>query len=277
MKRKIDVVKISLYMLILLILASWLYIFIVDGASLLDLFTVKNATYAKKFIGGLLGIGEESPAFLNKDLWKNALQMSFETFIMSILAIGFATLGMLITVIPASRNVANGSLTLKKKWYSYLLYYLLRGLYIFSRSVPELLWAMIIVFMLKPGILPGALALAIHNFGILGKLCSEVIEDMKTKPIMNLSSCGASESQLFLYGIIPSVMDKFLTYILYRWEVIIRTSIVVGFVGAGGLGQEFKLAMSFFKYSEITLYLICYIGLVYLADAVSNISRKFIK
>lgn len=277
MKGKIDVIKVSIYMLIFLILTSWLYIFIVDGASLLDLFTVKNVTYAKKFIGGLLGIGEELPAFLNKDLWKNALNMSFETFMMSILAIGFATIGMLITVIPASRNVANGSLTLKKKWYGYPLCYLFHGLYIFSRSVPELLWAMIMVFMLKPGILPGALALAIHNFGILGKLCSEVMEDMKTESIMNLSSCGASESQLFLYGIIPSVMGKFLTYILYRWEVIIRTSIVVGFVGAGGLGQEFKLAMSFFKYSEITLYLICYIGLVYLADAVSNISRKFIK
>jgi phosphonate transport system permease protein len=72
-------------------------------------------------------------------------------------------------------------------------------------------------------------------------------------------------------------MKRFLTYILYRWEVIIRTSIVVGFVGAGGLGQDFRLAMSFFKYSEITLYLICYILLVYLTDIISNFSRKFIE
>lgn len=277
MKKKVDIIKLSTYLLLFLILSSWLYIFVVDGADLLNLFSAKNAAYFSKFVKGLLGIGEDIPAFLDKELWKNALIMSFETLIMSIIAIGLAAIGMFVTVVFASGNVASGELTLRKKWYSYPLYYLSRALYIFSRSVPELLWAMIIVFMLKPGILPGAIALAIHNYGILGKLCSEVIEDMKMEPIINLSSCGASRSQLFLYGIIPSVMSKFITYILYRWEVIIRSSIVVGFVGAGGLGQEFKLAMSFFKYSEITLYLICYLFLVYLTDLASNISRKFIQ
>lgn len=277
MKKRVDIIKFSVYLLVFLIIASWLYIFVVDGADLLKIFSVKNATYTKKFVSGLLGIGEEVPGFTDRDLWKNAIAMSFETFIMSIIAIGIASTGMLLTVIFASKNIANGELTLQKKWYNYPLYYISQGLYIFSRSVPELLWAMIIVFILKPGILPGALALGIHNFGILGKLCSEVIEDMKYDPIMNLSSCGASKTQLFLYGVIPTVMNRFLTYILYRWEVIIRTSIVVGFVGAGGLGQEFRLAMSFFKYSEITLYLICYILLVYLTDIISNFTRKFIQ
>ena len=276
-KSKVNVNKLSLYLLVILMISSWGYIFLVDKASISQIFTPKNAMYAKKFIKGLLGIGEEIPGFMDMTLWKNAILMSFETLIMSIIAIGFATIGMLLSVIPASRNIANGELTLNKKWYSYILFYINRGLYIFSRSVPELLWAMIIVFIFKPGILPGAIALAIHNYGILGKLCSEVIEDMENKPIINLASCGASQSQLFLYGVIPTVMGKFLTYILYRWEVIIRTSIVVGFVGAGGLGQDFKLAMSFFKYSEITLYLICYILLVYLTDAISNISRKIIE
>lgn len=277
MKKKFDIVKFSVYLLTFLIIASWLYIFVVDEADFLKLFSAKNATYTKKFLSGLLGIGEEVPGFIDRDLWKNAIEMSFETFIMSIIAIGIASIGMLLTVIFASKNIANGELTLQKKWYNYPLYYVSQGLYIFSRSVPELLWAMIIVFILKPGILPGALALGIHNFGILGKLCSEVIEDMKYDSIMNLSSCGASKTQLFLYGVIPTVMKRFLTYILYRWEVIIRTSIVVGFVGAGGLGQDFRLAMSFFKYSEITLYLICYILLVYLTDIISNFSRKFIE
>lgn len=277
MKRKLDIIRFSTYLLMLLILISWAYIFLVDGADLLNLFSAKNATYTKRFLGGLLGIGEETPAFLNRDLWKNAILMSFETFVMSIIAIGISTIGMLITVIFASKNVAEGKLTLKKRWYAYPLYYINQGLYVFSRSVPELLWAMIIVFILKPGILPGAIALGIHNFGILGKLCSEVVEDMNTRPIVNLSSCGANSRQLLIYGIMPSVMGKFLTYILYRWEVIIRTSIVVGFVGAGGLGQEFRLAMSFFKYSEITLYLICYIILVYITDMISNFTRKFIE
>lgn len=276
-KKKITVLRLSVILLAVLFLASWLYIFIVDGADLTRLFTAKNAAYTRKFVGGLLGNGEAVPAFRDAVLWRKALELSLETFIMSILAIGIAAIGMVSTVIFAARNVTSGELTLEKKWYAKPLYYLIHGLYIFTRAVPELLWAILIVFILKPGILPGALALAIHNFGILGKLCSEVIEDMKPEPVTNLASCGASGGQLFLYGVLPTVMNRFLTYILYRWEVIIRTSIVVGFVGAGGLGQAFKLAMSFFKYSEISLYLICYIGLVYIADFVSDRSRKFIE
>jgi phosphonate transport system permease protein len=72
-------------------------------------------------------------------------------------------------------------------------------------------------------------------------------------------------------------MQKFLTFILYRWEVILRTTIIVGFVGAGGLGMEFKLAMSYFKYSEITLILICYSLLVALADLLSEGSRRAVQ
>lgn len=275
--KKININKISRYLLLFLMVFSWGYIFLIDKANIFELFTEKNAFYTKKFINGLLGVGERLPAFLDLELVKNAILMTIETFTMSIIAIGFATVAMLITVIPSSRNNFNKGLSINKKWHNYLFYYLSRISYIFSRSVPELLWAMIIVFIFKPGILPGAIALAIHNFGILGKLCSEVIEDMENKPIENLVSCGANQTQLFLYGIIPTVMSKFLTYILYRWEVIIRTSIIVGFVGAGGLGQDFKMAMSFFRYSEITLYLICYIFLVYVSDIISNFSRKFIE
>jgi phosphonate transport system permease protein len=190
------------------------------------------------------------------------------------MAIGFATIAMLVTVIPAARNTADGTLTLTKKWYRWIVFGIIRIIYIFSRSVPELVWALILVFIFKPGILPGALALGIHNFGILGKLCAEVVEDLDLRPMRNLASSGASSAQMLFYGVIPTVMPKFLTYILYRGEVILRTTIVVGFVGAGGLGQEFKLAMSYFKYTEITLMLICYLILVVLADLVSEGSRK---
>ena len=136
---------------------------------------------------------------------------------------------------------------------------------------------MMIIFIFKPGLLPGAIALALHNFGILGKLCAEVIEDMDLRPIRNLASSGASRQQILFYGIIPTVMPKFLTYILYRWEVIMRTTIVVGFVGAGGLGMQFKLSMSYFQYSELTLLLICYMILVIIADFVSESARKAAK
>jgi phosphonate transport system permease protein len=273
-KTKISFVRFSLVFASLLIVGSWIFIYIADEAKFLGLFTERNFMYTKKFINGLLGIGEKNIAYLDAKAWENALKLTYETLQMSVMAIGFATIGMLATVIPAARNTAEGKLTLTKRWYRWIVFGLIRIAYIFSRAVPELVWAMIIVFIFKPGILPGALALAIHNFGILGKLCAEVVEDVDLRPIRNLASSGGSSSQILIYGVIPTVMPKFLSYILYRGEVILRTTIVVGFVGAGGLGQEFKLAMSYFKYTEITLLLICYLILVFLADLLSEGSRK---
>jgi phosphonate transport system permease protein len=260
-----------------LIISSWSFIIIGEDANIFDLFTEKNAFYAKKFFGSLIGIGQTEVAFTNIASWKSAIELTIETLQMSVMAIGFATIVMFLTVIPASRNVADGSLTLSKKWYRWMLFGFIRLCYIFSRAIPELLWAMIIIFILKPGILPGAIALAVHNFGILGKLCAEVIEDFDAKPVRNLSSSGANKTQIFFYGVIPTIMPHFLSYILYRWEVIMRTTIVVGFVGAGGLGQQFKLSMSYFDYTYITLLLICYLVLVVLADFFSEGSRKAIK
>ncbi|MGG3564440.1 ABC transporter permease subunit [Neobacillus rhizosphaerae] len=262
---------------LLLIAASWFYITLGENAQLFELLSDKNIEYAKKFFGGLVGLHQENPAFLNEDSWSSALKLTLETLEMSIMAIGFSTVAAFITVIPAARNIANGSLTSSKSWFNWFLYGLVRVSYIFSRSVPELVWAMMIIFIFKPGILPGAIALALHNFGILGKLWAEVIEDMDPRPIRNLASAGASKIQIFFYGILPTVLPRFLTYILYRWEVIMRTTIVVGFVGAGGLGMEFKLAMSFFQYTQITLLLLCYMILVIIADFASESTRKAVK
>jgi phosphonate transport system permease protein len=261
----------------LLITGSWTYIIFAENAHLFELLTERNMEYAKQFFGGLIGLNQENPAFLDAHSWSSALQLTLETLEMSIIAIGFATITAFITVLPAARNIANGSLTTSNKWYNWVLYGIIRIFYIFSRSVPELVWAMMIIFIFKPGILPGAIALALHNFGILGKLWAEAIEDMDPRPIRNLASTGASKIQIFFYGILPTVMPRFLTYILYRWEVIMRTTIVVGFVGAGGLGMEFKLAMSFFHYTEITLLLLCYMILVIIADFASETTRKAVK
>ena len=273
-QRKFNFIKFSVIMALILIIASWVFIFKVDKADATNFFSDKNLSFTKKFINSLFGVGEEKPAFKDVDIWKNILMLTYKTLQMSVMAIGFATIGMIFTVIPAARNAANGTLTLSKKWYGPITYGIIRSLYVFSRAVPELIWAMLIVFIFNPGILPGAIALALHNFGILGKLCAEVVEDLDLRPIRNLASCGASSGQILIYGIIPTVMPKFITYILYRWEVIIRTTIVVGFVGAGGLGQQFKLSMSWFHYTEVTLILICYVLLVNLSDLLSQGFRK---
>lgn len=274
---KFNLLGLSFIMVLILITSSWMFIFNVEKASLSDLFSEKNIYHTKKFLFSLLGARDENPAFKDMESIINILKLSLETLQMSVMAIGFATIGMLFTVIPAARNAADGTLTLSKKWYDKVIFTIIRCLYIFSRSVPELVWAMIVVFIFKPGILPGAIALALHNFGILGKLCAEVVEDLDIRPIRNLASSGASKGQILIYGVVPAVMPKFITFILYRWEVIIRTTIVVGFVGAGGLGQQFKLSMSWFHYSEITLILIFYLLLVFFADLLSDGFRKLVQ
>lgn len=276
-KRKITFVNASVYALLLLGAGSWFSIFILEKASLSTLFSEQNLSYSSKFFKGLLGIGEENPAFFNRESWETAITLTFDTLKMSVMATGFATIAALLTVVPAARNVADGSITLAKKWHSWISFGIIRGIYIFSRAVPELVWAMIIIFIFKPGILPGAIALALHNFGILGKLCAEVIEDLDSRPVRNLASSGAGRVQILLYGVLPAALPRFLTYILYRWEVIMRTTIVVGFVGAGGLGQQFKLSMSFFHYTDLTLLLLCYLILVFAADYLSEKARFFIK
>lgn len=267
----------SIFALFLLALCSWGSIFILEKASLSDLFSTQNIHYAKKFFRELFGVGVDQPAYTNKASWFHAYQLTIETVKMSVMATGFATIAAMCTVIPAARNVANGSLILGRKWSNWFSFWLIRGAYLVSRAIPELVWAMVIIYIFKPGILPGALALALHNFGIIGKLCAEVIEDLDSRPIRNLATCGASRTQILFYGIFPAVLPRFLTYILYRWEVIMRTTIVVGFVGAGGLGQQFKLSMSFFHYTEISLLLICYLLLVFGADFISEKARNFIK
>lgn len=255
---------------------SWYHVFYVDHASFSQLFSSRNMKFAAKFFKSLLGIGADrvNIAFLNGNQILSALYLTIDTIKMSIIAIVISVVMMLLTVLPGSITISNGTITGRKNITLRLFYYVVRGSYIFSRAIPELIWAMIIVFIFKPGILPGAIALGLHNYGILGKLCAEVIEDMDIKPLKSLSSSGASDLQIMIYGIIPAIINKFITYIIYRWEIILRTTIVVGLVGAGGLGYMFRLSLSYFHYTEVTLVLICYLMLVKLSDFLSYNLRK---
>lgn len=265
--------RFSLGLFLFLVTSSWIYLIFVDGADFSVLINPNNLQKGKIFILQIFGFENKSGLILDYKFMKNLLDLTLETLQISIIAIGFATLGVILSVIPAARNVADGSLVFRTNWLSWFRFGVIRGLYMFTRAVPELIWALFIIFVFKPGILAGAITLGIHNLGVLGKLCSEVIENLDTRPIKSLVSSGASKYQVLFYGIIPMVMPKFLTYIVYRWEVIIRTTIIVGFIGAGGLGQAFKLAMSYFKYSEVGFILLVYITLVWLADLLSGLTR----
>lgn len=266
--------KVSLIFFALLVCLSWYFILIEQEGALRQLFSPESKEYALAFLRDLMGVGYPKPAFLDLQRWKEALGLTYETLMMSILAVGIAGFGALLTVIPAARNAADGTLTLHTGWWSWTAYVVLRGAYILSRAIPELVWALLIVFIFTPGMIAGGLALALHNYGILGKLWAEVVEDIDLRPIRALRAAGAGTGQTLFYAVLPTVLPQFLTFLLYRWEVIIRTTIVVGFVAAGGLGREFRLSMAWFQYTDITLLLLCYLALVFLVDFISAGLRR---
>jgi len=141
------------------------------------------------------------------------------------------------------------------------------------RTVPELVWAMIFVFMVGLGPFPGVLALGVHTGGVLGKLFGEVIEDVDPAPLDALQATGASRFRILVYGVLPQALPQFVAYALYRWEVNIRVAAMMGFVGAGGLGQRIHVAISLFhEHQLLTLILAIYV-IVTVVDALSAYLR----
>jgi phosphonate transport system permease protein len=118
------------------------------------------------------------------------------------------------------------------------------------RAIPELVWALIFVRALGLGAAPGILALGISYGGMLGKVYADLLESVDPAPLEALQNTGATRLQLVLYGWLPQVFPNALGYTLYRWECALRAATLMGFVGAGGLGQAMELAMRMFEYHE---------------------------
>lgn len=261
---------VSLILFMVMSLVSWAFLL---ASSDMNVALSVDALYSSwDFVKRLLGSGSNgTPALISADSWYRSLSLGLKTLKMSVIAAGFASLLAFITFVPASRNISvDGS----SNFLSIGVFYLLRAIFTISRSVPELIWAMLIVFIFTPGTLAGALALAIHNYGIIGRLAAEIVEDMDQRPISSLRSSGASSLQILFYCIVPEAMPRFLTYVLYRWEVVIRTTVVVGFIAAGGLGRELRLNMSWFHYDEVGVILVSYILLVIMVDFISTVLRR---
>jgi phosphonate transport system permease protein len=263
-------VRCSLCVVAAVLLGSWLWVARAGSASATSLFSAETLQHAIRFGEKLLGQGEAVPAYRDPERWREVGVLALQTLAMSVLAIAFAGFGMLATVMIGARQTLEG----QRSWASHALSLLTRGSYVLTRAVPELIWAMLIVFVFSPGLVAGALALGIHNYGVLGRLCAEGVENIDRRPVRAIRSTGASSGQTLAYAVLPLLLPGFVTYILYRWEVVIRTTIVVGAVAAAGLGREFRLRMSFFHYSDVLLLLIVYVLLVFLVDALSGVLRR---
>ena len=151
-----------------------------------------------------------------------------------------------------------------------------RWLMIVLRSVPELIWALVFVRVVGLGPTAGVWASALTFAGMLGKVYAEILESGDAHPAASLLRNGSGRLQTFLYALLPQSAAELTSYTLYRWECAIRSSAVLGFVGAGGLGQQMDASMKMFNGSEVATMLGVFMALVWLADRFSAGLRKWL-
>ena len=183
------------------------------------------------------------------------LVLLFDTIIIAFLGTLLGTVSAFFICFPASRNL------IRSTW----IYFLSRRLMEIARSVPELVYAMIFVFAFGLGPFPGVLAIAIHSCGALGKLFSEVNENLDEDDIEGVMATGANWFQTIRYAVVPQVMPNFVSYALLRFEINVRAASVIGFVGAGGIGQELMFVIRQFVYQDISaivLMIICTVAVI---------------
>jgi phosphonate transport system permease protein len=155
-----------------------------------------------------------------------------------------------------------------------VLYYASRSFIVFTRAIPDLIWALIFVSAVGLGPFPGTLALAIHSIGMLGKLYAESIEEIDPGQVEALRSTGAHPLQTLALGVVPQVLPAFVGLTLYRWDINIRNSIVLGLVGAGGLGFELQTSMRLFQYPQVLTILIFVFIIVLIVERSSSYVRE---
>lgn len=212
------------------------------------------------------------------------VQFSLQTLSMSLLAIlGASSAGILCSYGTAANFFLPGGLFLQPSASGFTRGVTrmgvngLRLLLLLCRSIPAPIWALIMLFIVFPGVLPGAIALGIHNFGILGRLMAEVNENLDQHPLRALQAQGASSGAVFLYGVLPMTRSRFMAYTCYRWEVGMRETVIVGLVGAGGLGRLLNEQLSSFDSAGVLWTLSCFVCLSLSVDAVSHHLRRHLQ
>lgn len=143
-----------------------------------------------------------------------------------------------------------------------------------SRSINSLIWAMLLVTILGPGILAGILAIALRSIGFVGKLLYEAIEEIHPTPVEAITATGASRMQVMSYAVLPQVMPAFAGISIYRWDINIRESTVLGLVGAGGIGLQLNAAINSLAWDRVSIIFILIFATVLVSEYISAKVRK---
>jgi len=192
--------------------------------------------------------------------WKKWLGLMGETLLMAYVGTLLGGCAALALCFLASKNITPNNTVV----------FATRRFLEFSRTVPEMVFALIFVVAFSLGPLPGILALAIHTTGALGKLFAEVVENIDMKPVDGVISTGGSWLHKVRFAVLPQVASNFASYALLRFEINVRGAAVLGFVGAGGIGQTLLEVIRKFYYADVSAVLVIIIATVMLIDAITE-------
>lgn len=212
------------------------------------------------------------PPAHDRDFLELLAQATLQTLAIATAGMALAWLLAMPLALLASRALSISALARggKPAWWAQALRWPVRGLLIVLRSVPEIVWALLFVRAVGLGPTAGVLAIAITYAGMLGKVYAEIFESVDLRPTRALLLAGSPRLAAFAYGLLPNAAGEMLSYSVYRWECAIRASVVMGFVGAGGLGQQIDLSLRMFAGAEVASMLLTFLLLVLLADSLSR-------
>lgn len=186
--------------------------------------------------------------------------------------LNMATLGTLLGVVIAvpvaflaARNTSPSLLVLRP---------LALFIIVASRSINSLIWALLLVSIIGPGLLAGIIAIALRSIGFVGKLLYEGIEEIDPAQVEAVSATGASRMQVIDYAIVPQVLPAFLGISVFRWDINIRESAILGLVGAGGLGLQLQASLNVLAWSQVTMIFIVILATVLVSEWISARVRR---
>ena len=221
-----------------------------------ELFSADALRSSLEFIGGF------APPELAVPFLSKTFHATLETFSMSALSTLIAVLFGITLALPASGRMGGALRVVTRLMLNVL------------RSIPELVWASILLIAAGLGPFAGTLALAAHTSGVLGRLFADALENLPPAPEQTLRINGASPLAAFCYAALPQALPQMLSYTLYRWENNIRAAAILGVVGAGGLGQMLKYHLSLFQMQQAATVIIAMLLMVATVDAVSFWLRR---
>jgi phosphonate transport system permease protein len=216
-------------------------------------------------------LGAAWPPATDADLLRAIGSAAVDTVQMSVVAIALATAGAVLLSGLAARP--RGRVGVGRRAAGVLTRFCL----LLLRAVPPPVWALVLLFVLLPGVLPGALALGVYTLGVLGRLVAEATEEVDLRPRLALRAAGASPVGAWLYGVLPALSGPVLALALYRWEVSIRDTVLVGLLGAGGIGMLLSGRITAFDWAAVTTVLAAIVLLTLAVDLVSERARTALR